>query len=636
MFRGGHSGPASCLKHHSEIRYMTHLIRHWKTAASFFFAGVMAASLMFIGIADRGPLAGITSIGGGYDSVSESARYRNMQDTLPSFTAESIREAEKLYGLSFSDAHRDSMMKDVITQLGYYEELRGYDIGNDVMPAMHFDPMLPWHQSEEEQHSIDWMLDEQVELPDEPEELAFYPVEKLAVLIQSGAVTSEELTRMFLERIRRYDDELKTVVTLTDSLALAQARRADREIAEGNYRGLLHGIPYGTKDLLDLKGYPASWGSKIYAGREPDYTAAVISKLEAAGAVHVAKLSLGELAWGDVWFGGMTRTPWNTQYGSSGSSAGSASAVAAGLIPFSIGSETLGSIISPATRNGVTGFRPTFGRVSRQGVMALSWSMDKIGPVTRSAHDAAIVFDAIYGPANRTDASGDGGDATGSGYEKDPSVRDIPFNYDPEFDFENKRIGYIADAFESEHGYHEFDKRVLEKLRDLGAELVPVSLPEITAAPMRIILNVEAAAAFDEVTRSGKDTMMVRQVRDAWPNVFRAARFVPAVEYIQANRIRTLLMKQMDEAISDVDVYVSPSFVGGNLQVTNLTGHPSVSVPTGFDVESGLPVSITFNGHLYDEGTVLSLARAWQMATGYHEKIPPDFAPGSGERERDE
>ena len=608
---------------------MTHPVTYWKSAVAFFFAGVMAASLTFIGILEREPLAGYSFVTGSDNPEHEAALYQNVQDTLPSFTAESIKEAEKLFGLSFKEAQRDSMIEDMITHLGYYDSLRSFDINNNVMPAIHFEPLLPWHQPEKEQHPIDWKLAGHLDLPDDPEELVFYPVEKLAVFIQNEDITSEELTRLFLDRIRRYDDELKTVITLTDSLALEQARQADREIADGKYRGLLHGIPYGTKDLLALREYPTTWGSRIYADQKFERSAEVINKLEAAGAVHIAKMSMGELAWGDVWFGGMTRTPWDTNVGSSGSSAGSASAVAAGLVPFAIGTETLGSIVSPATRNGVTGLRPTFGRVSRQGVMALSWSMDKIGPLTRSAHDAAIVFDAIHGPESGPDASGNGGGSSRSIIENDPAVRDFPFNYDPEFDFESKRIGYVKEAFESGHGFQKFDNRVLETLEELGAELVPISLPEMPAAPMRIILNVEAAAAFDELTRSGNDTMMVRQVRNAWPNVFRAARFVPAVEYVQANRARTLLMKQMDEAIRDVDVYVSPSFVGGNLQVTNLTGHPSVSVPTGFEQESGLPVSITFNGHLYDEGTVISLARAWQMATGYHEMIPPSFSPGS-------
>ncbi|MFU8861060.1 MAG: amidase [Cyclonatronaceae bacterium] len=526
---------------------------------------------------------------------------------LPDITRNTLSEAEKIPGLEFSDAERDSMLPDLTSARNSYEAMRSVEITNNIMPALHFDPVPAGRTFEKEQRPINWNLPASVELPERFDDLAFFSVEELGVLIRNRKVTSEQLTTLFLNRLKEHGQTLEAVVTLTEDLAMEQARRADREIAAGNYRGLLHGIPYGTKDLLALPGYKTTWGAMPYKDQMIDETATVIHKLEEAGAVHLAKLTLGALAWGDVWYGGRTRNPWNTNQGSSGSSAGPASATSAGLVPFAIGSETLGSIVSPATRNGVTGLRPTYGRVSRHGAMALSWSMDKLGPITRSAKDAAIVFNYIYGP--------DG---------LDPSVKDLPFNYEPGFDFQNLRVGYVKAAFDMDYGTSRFDRRALEVLDSLGATLVPIELPELPFSNLTFILSAEAAAAFDELTRSGQDDLLVRQFRNAWPNVFRAARFIPAVEYIQANRIRTMLIEEMDYRIKDVDVYVSPSFAGGNLGLTNLTGHPCVVVPNGF-TDSGAPVSITFMGHLYDEGTVLALAGAYQEATGFHQKRPPLF-----------
>lgn len=526
---------------------------------------------------------------------------------LPDITRNTVFEAEKIIGLAFSDAERDSLLPDLVSARNSYEAMRRVNVANSVMPALHFDPVPAGRTFDPEQRPINWYLPEDVGMPERFEDLAFYSVTDLGVLIRQRKVTSEQLTRLFLDRLKTHGETLEAVITLTEELAMEQARRADREIAAGNYRGMLHGIPYGTKDLLALPGYKTTWGAMPYQDQVIDETATVIRRLEEAGAVHLAKLTLGALAWGDVWYGGQTRNPWNTQQGSSGSSAGSSSATSAGLVPFAIGSETLGSIVSPATRNGVTGLRPTYGRVSRHGAMALSWSMDKLGPITRSVQDAAIVFSFIHGP--------DG---------LDPTVRDLPFNYDPVFDFKNLRIGYVKAAFDTDYGSARFDRRTLEVLDSLGATLVPIELPELPFSDLTFILSAEAAAAFDELTRSGRDGELVRQIRNAWPNVFRAARFIPAVEYIQANRIRTMVIEEMDRRIKDVDVYISPSFAGGNLGLTNLTGHPGVVVPNGF-TESGSPVSITFMGHLYDEGTVLALARAYQEATGFHLKRPPGF-----------
>ena len=359
--------------------------------------------------------------------------------------------------------------------------------------------------------------------------------------------------------------------------------------------------------MLAAKGYKTTWGARPYQDQVIDEDAAVVVRLEEAGAVLVAKLTLGALAWGDVWFGGMTRNPWNTDQGSSGSSAGPGSATAAGLVPFAIGSETWGSIVSPATRNGVTGLRPTFGRVSRTGAMALSWSMDKLGPMARTVEDCALVFDAINGS--------DGVDLT---------VVDLPFNYNYQVDWAGLRIGYLASAFEEQDDTQVNNRAVLEVLRGLGADLVAMELPEYPVSDLAFILSAEAAAAFDELTLSGRDDLLVRQIKNAWPNSFRSARLIPAVEYIQANRARYQLIQQMAVLFEQVDLYVAPAFIGDNLLLTNLTGHPCVVLPAGFD-EQGSPTSITFMGQLYDEGTILAVARAFQEATDWHLRRPPGF-----------
>jgi Asp-tRNA(Asn)/Glu-tRNA(Gln) amidotransferase A subunit family amidase len=340
-----------------------------------------------------------------------------------------------------------------------------------------------------------------------------------------------------------------------------------------------------------------------YKDQVIDKDATVIKKLEAAGAVLVAKTTLGELAMGDVWYGGKTKSPWNIQNGSSGSSAGSASAVAAGLLPFAIGTETLGSIVSPSTACGTTGLRPTFGRVSRTGAMALSWSMDKIGPIARATEDCAIVFNAIYGP--------DG---------VDQSVHDAPFNYDPKLDLKKLRVGYIKADFDREYPTKANDQASLETLRKLGVELIPLELPKLPASDLTLTITVEGAAAFDELTRSGRDKLMVNQGRNSWPNTFRAGRFVPAVEYLQAQRVRYLLIQEMAKVMQQVDVYLAPSF-SNNLYVTNLTGHPCVVLPNGFN-QRGMPTTITFTGNLFGEASLLTFAKLFQDATSFHQKHP--------------
>jgi Asp-tRNA(Asn)/Glu-tRNA(Gln) amidotransferase A subunit family amidase len=520
-----------------------------------------------------------------------------------------IAAAEKLIGLEFSPAERELMLDDVNENLTHYEAIRKVQLDNSVLPAFQFNPVPPGLSLvPAEKKPLVLSAFTPPALPVDREEIAFYPVTHLAHLIKTRQISSLELTELYLERLKRYGPTLECVITLTEELALAQARRADEEIAAGHYRGPLHGIPWGAKDLLATKGIRTTWGAMPYKDQVIETDATVVQRLEAAGAVLAAKLTMGALAWGDVWFGGKTRSPWNLAEGSSGSSAGSGAATAAGLVGFAIGTETWGSIVSPCFNCGVTGLRPTFGRVSRHGAMALSWTMDKIGPMCRSVEDCALVFEAIYGP--------DGQDLT---------VIDRPFNWNPHLDLAGLRIGYIKNAFEQEedHDTKAQDEQVLEVLRSLRAQLMPIELPEgYPVEALSFCLQVEAAAAFDELTRSNRDDLLVRQVKDAWPNVFRMARLIPAVEYIQASRIRMLIMQQMAELMAGIDVYVAPSFVGHNSLLTNLTGHPAVAVPTGFG-KNGLPTNITFTGRLYGEATLLAVAKAYQDATDFHLKRPP-------------
>lgn len=525
-----------------------------------------------------------------------------------SVTTTTIAEAEKIIGLEFTEAQRERIVQNLNNNVPFYQAMRALEMPNDTPFPLYFDPTPPGKQySFDPQIEIEWDIPESISLPDNQVDLAFYSVAELSALIRDRKITSVELTQFFLDRLKKHNPKLEAVVTLTEERALQQAALMDQELANGKYRGPLHGIPYGAKDLFAVKGYKTTWGAMPYKDQEIDETATVIKKLDEAGAVLIAKMTLGALAFGDIWFDGRTNNPWNLNQGSSGSSAGSASATAAGLLPFALGTETLGSIVSPATRNGATGLRPTFGRVSRHGAMALSWTMDKVGPLTRSVEDAAIVFDAIRGQDHM-----------------DHTVKDLPFNYVKDVNLSDLRIGYYKSAFESNYGTASFDSTSLEVLRSLGAELIPVEMPSLPLGGMFNLLTAEAAAAFDELTLSGRDSLMVWQANNAWPNSFRAVRFVPAVEWIQMNRVRGELIIQMDKALKDVDMYISPAFAGGNLLITNLTGHPAVVLPNGF-TDSGQPVSITFMGHLYDEATVLAVAKKYQEATGFHKKHPPLF-----------
>ncbi|MBA4313365.1 MAG: amidase [Chlorobiaceae bacterium] len=529
--------------------------------------------------------------------------YLQSQSSNP-ITKEIIASAEKILGLSFLDAKRDSMLSGLSDQLKSYESLRQISLPNEIPPALGFNPIPVGFQFEKRKKSFKLGKLGRIELPNDENELAFYSVAQLAKLIKSKKISSEDLTKLYINRLKKYNPKLECVITLTESLALEQARRADREIMLGKYRGPLHGIPYGAKDLLTTKGIKTTWGSVPFKNQMIDQNATVISKLEEAGAVLVAKLTMGELAWGDVWFGGKTRNPWNILEGSSGSSAGAASATSAGLVAFAIGTETWGSIVSPSTVCGVSGLRPTYGRVSRNGAMALSWSMDKIGPICRTAEDCAIVFNSIYGP--------DG---------IDQSVFDYPFSYDTNVKLSDLKIGYLKVEFDSIKENKNIYNQTLETLRSLGANLVPMSLPKYPVNELSFILSAEAGAAFDELTRNGQDDLLVRQIKDAWPNVFRLSRFIPAVEYIQANRHRFVLIQEMEKIFEEVDCYIAPPFEGDNLLLTNLTGHPCVVIPNGFS-KSGMPTSITFIGKLFDEGTILTVAKQYQDATDFHHKHP--------------
>ncbi|MBM4188120.1 MAG: amidase [Gemmatimonadetes bacterium] len=532
----------------------------------------------------------------------------DQEPQTPTITKEMVVGAAALIGLEFTDPEVDELVKTLGATMASVRTLRGVTVPNAVQPALRFDPELPGRATGAGPRirlGEGRPKRQGLTKPSDPAALAFLTVAELAELVQTKQVSAMELTRLYLDRIKRHDAVLQSVVTLTEERALNQARKADDEIAAGKYKGPLHGIPWGAKDLFAVPGYPTTWGTGPFRDQRLDETATVVERLDRAGAVLVAKLTLGELAMGDVWYGGTTKNPWKTDQGSSGSSAGPGSATAAGLVGFSIGTETLGSIVSPSTRNGVTGLRPTFGRVSRHGAMALSWSMDKAGPMCRSVEDCGLVLRAIHGADGR-----------------DQSAVDRPFGWSPGKGIAGIRVGYLKAAFDAEHDTKAFDDRALAELRSLGISLIPVEIPlDLPVAATRIILQAESAAAFDALTRSNQDDQMTRQGAGTWPSNFRSARFIPAVEYINANRVRTLLMRQMDELMRRVDVFVTPSFGGQVLLVTNLTGHPSLTLPNGFR-DDGTPVSLSFIGQLWGEANLLAVGKAYQEATGFHRRHP--------------
>lgn len=527
---------------------------------------------------------------------------------VPSITKEMLQQAEKVIGMKLTDPERDTMLPDLQSLRKDYATLRGHHISNATAPALVFNPLPYGYNIPEDTGTPVWDLPGGITLPDNDADIAFLPVHKLAHLIKSRQISSEALTKIYLQRLKAFGDTLQCVATPTEDLAMKQARRADREIAAGNYRGPLHGIPYGVKDLLSIEGYKTTWGANPYKDQELKNTATVIKKLEDAGAVLIAKLTLGALAMGDVWYGGTTKNPWDLQQGSSGSSAGPAAATAAGLVPFALGSETYGSIVSPSTRCGVSGLRPTFGRVSRHGAMALSWSMDKIGPISRSAKDNAIILEAIRGKD-----------------PEDASTIDAAFYPDFTQDVKNMKVGYLKSFFEEDYRGKRNDSLMLQTIKKSGINLEPVAFPDdIPVESLQLILIAEAAAAFDDLTLNNDDDMLVAQHRNAWPNIFRYSRFIPAVEYIQANRLRAKLIQQMHDFFSDYDVLITPSYGGNQLLATNLTGHPCAVIPNGFD-SKGHPTSISFLGNLHDEATVSVFAAFVQEITEYDEMHPEMF-----------
>ncbi|HEV2488515.1 MAG TPA: amidase [Candidatus Acidoferrales bacterium] len=570
----------------------------------------------------------------------------------PKITADMITQAALIADVPIPPEDRDMMLSDMNDATKGYDEIYKLHMDNSVQPAMVFDPLTSgtahFEPIKRPMRISGAPVVASRAVPKDLEEIAFYTVRELAELVRTKKVSSAALTDMYLARLKRYDPLLKFVITLTEDRARVQAREADRDIAAGKYRGPLHGIPWGAKDLLAVKGYPTTWGAAPYKDQVINEDAEVVKRLDKSGAVLLAKLTLGSLAEGDIWFGGVTRNPWNPDQGSSGSSAGPSSATAAGCVGFSVGSETLGSISSPSTRCGCTGLRPTFGHVPRTGAMALSWSQDKLGPICRAVEDCAMVLDAIAGP--------DG---------QDRSVLRAAFNWDADRDWRKFRVGFLESEFKfdraaleerlkrfksmsdedkqrilttAEHD-QQFNDAALKKLAEMGVKMTPIELPKLPYQPMVTILGVEAAAAFDQLTRTGRDKLLTDQSAGAWPNSFRVARFVPAVEYVQANRAKFLAMQAVEKAFEGFDVIVAPTN-GEQLTVTNLTGHPAVILPNGLRAADappavkgkdglvgnyggpGTPVSLTFLGQLYGEAKMLALARAYQEATGFHRRHP--------------
>jgi Asp-tRNA(Asn)/Glu-tRNA(Gln) amidotransferase A subunit family amidase len=575
-------------------------------------------------------------------------------------TREMLDNAADVADVPLSDEYKQAMLDGLNENKKHFEEIYKLHIPNSVAPAYIFDPVIGDMKFETEKRSprMSKAPALNISAPRNIEDVAFYSVRQLAELVRTRKISSVALTDMYLSRLKKYDPMLKFVVTITEERARTKAREVDREIASGKYRGPLHGLPWGAKDLLAAKGYRTTWGAGGFEQQNIDEDATVVQRLDHAGAVLIAKLTLGALAQGDKWFGGQTRNPWNPRQGSSGSSAGSASATAAGCVAFAIGSETLGSISSPSTRCGATGLRPTFGRVPRTGAMALSWTMDKLGPLCRAVEDTALVLNAIYGPDGH-----------------DRSVRDVAFNWDGNLDWRKLRVGYFKDEFELKpptepeapteqktaspeeqkkreesrrqreqaQARRKYDQRfndaTIAKLNEMGVKLIAVEVPKFPYGAMVPLLTAEAAAAFDDLTRSGRDKLLTEQSPDDWPNAFRIARFTPAVEYIQANRARMEAMGLWKKLFETLDVIVAPTG-SEQLVATNLTGHPAVILPNGFRGDDaprpprkengdddgiggpGTPVSLTFLGQLYGEAKLLAFAKAYQDATGFQLKHP--------------
>lgn len=529
----------------------------------------------------------------------------NQQGPPPGVPLDAILGGEKLIGIEFTDAERKQMAPVIAELIPIYQELRKDEIENGLGPAEVFDPRLTNFAAKFVKHPTKVRSQVVDALPDSDADIAFASLPQLGHWLRTRKLSSERLTTLYLDRLEKADEKLKCVITLTREHALASAKRADQEIAADKIRGPLHGIPYGIKDLFDTAGIRTTYGAEPFRERVPTQDSAVVERLAAAGAVLIAKLSLGALAYGDIWFGGTTKNPFKLDQGSSGSSAGSACATAAGLVGFSIGTETYGSIGSPSARCGATGLRPTFGRVSRFGAMALCWSLDKAGPICRSAEDCALVLDAIAGIDPR-----------------DESTIDIPLGIDlgdAKSDLSGLKVGYFA---REDERMNDSDRTVRATLEKLGAKLIAIEPPQIEASALIwLIINVEAAAAFDRLTRDGLDDQLTWQADEAWPNTFRAARFIPAVEFQQARRLRRRGMVELDRAFAGVDAIVANERHGLLHALTNLTGHPAITLRSGFR-DDGTPRGVTLWGRLFDENTLLRIASHLEGALGIAGRRP--------------
>jgi len=528
------------------------------------------------------------------------------------FNKSDLKSVAKIFDLSFTEKEIDTLYSDVKDNLYNYQSMHKLSLNNATPLSMWQTPVVPGMQFNKVQMPVKWAAGVTAILPANKNELAYYSIEQLAYLLKNKKITSVALTSFFIERIKKYADSLQCLISLTEDIAMAQAKQADAEIAAGKYKGLLHGIPYGLKDLFAVKGTKTTWGAAPYKEQVIEEDAYVYSKLKSAGAVLVAKFTLGALAMGDYWYGGRTKNPWNLKYGSSGSSAGSTAATVAGLVPFAIGTETWGSIVSPSTTCGATGLRPTFGTISRSGAMALSYSLDKVGPICRSAEDAAVVYYYLHG----TDG-------------KDLSAVEMPFNYNAQKPISSYKIAYAKNYFDKIKDTTRADWQALKAFKEMGVTLIPVNFPDSGVYKfniMDVVIGAECAAQFDDLTRSNQDDILTRQTKNDWPNQFRTARFVPAVEYINAQRHRYLLMKDVNEAIAPYDAIICPSRGDGNQSaITNLTGNPVVCVPVGFDKRNNLPMGISFVGKLYDEASILRIAKAYQDVTSWDEAHPAQF-----------
>lgn len=527
----------------------------------------------------------------------------------PDFSKKDVRRSQRLIGLDFDKKYIDTLYPYLAQNREGFDSLRNYTLSHDVFPAIRFDPLPANFIPRPQSGFPEWEIPTDVELPTNQSELAFYSIPQLASLIKQKKITALELTKFFIGRIKKYDTILQSTITITEEMALEQAKKMDQELANGNYRGILHGIPYGVKDLMSVKGYKTTWGAVPYKDQQIEMTATVVEKLQHAGGVLIAKLVSGSLARGDVWFNGKTKNPWDTEQGASGSSAGSGSATSAGLVPFALGTETLGSITSPSTRNGITGLRPTYGRVSRHGVMSLSWSMDKVGPMARSAEDCAIVYSVIAGKD-----------------PQDPTTTNYPDGFEAKKDISKLRVAYLKKDIEKDTSLSKPNlEKALETFKKMGLRLTEVELPEdMPYSSFDIILRAEAGAFFDDLVRSGNVDQMVEQDQSSRANSLRQARFIPAVEYLQANRHRQVLIEKMEALMTDYDILISPTFGNRQLIITNLTGHPVISIPTGLDKEKH-PTSITLVGNLYDEANILLLAKAFQENTEFDELHPGGY-----------